>query len=987
MGRRRTLLPVLLAACAGQSLHAAAIAGPADVVIGRTPTGAVCLARPIGAVERTWRIACDGERQSQGVVSESADSDGSAQPKSADGLAPCKAPENAALEGLEGARRTLCPARRDGRDWLLFEAHAPGDPLKKLSVELPAALADLAGPALLAPLRAPTTATPTSPAESRWKDAYRTSQAGDFEAAEQRFSEITLAASGADGQRAEAYLNWARESSNLGRPAAAAEHFRQADALIEVLKDPDLTALSALYKSIAARNESRFEDAVRWARQAITASNFAPDGDAGSLRVQEGEVLIDGGTARKLNADSPEGADPCAANAIGGCASRWRGLRDAYAAYLAGTALEALGDSHNAAEALDDAARRISLAVAAERNGDGGAAWLSADIEAERARLALAHGDIGGALTHARAARDAVRASPAQAGGERDAATRLLLARVEAAQGDWAASRSDYELAFETLRTGPGDLSVNPEDAEAYFDGALREMGEGGRGRGDAPDRILSAMQSLQFDETGAGLLRLRRRLEQVEGPDAALARGAADARRTLAAVRLKLEARTDDALARAAEAARDDLRAKERDLFTRRPELARTGSGAATIGELRGALKKGELYVKTVLFANRGYGLAIDADGARAYRIPLGRKEAAAQVDALRRPFDDPIRLTRFDVEASHRLYSTLFGPAETSVAKAERVIYDADAALLGLPPALLVTDAASVRTYQAALRAARETGRPGPDLYAGINWLGRRAEVTSSLSPLGFLQARRSPPSAARKVYAGYGGARPETPEDPNQFATIAATDRYAPDCAQTRLSTAQLAAQAPPRPAATTALRNIAYGVSGGEAAADGRLSDVRILLIGARGLNPSADGCLRAPALATSLGDTLADGLLTQDRITGLKLDAELVVLTGWSTGVTMDGTGPEVMSGQALVGLTDAFVAAGARNLIVSQWEAPTRATVQMITETLSAKDAEAAALRRAQLRLMDAPETAHPYYWAGFSLLGDGARTLAPSSR
>ena len=114
---------------------------------------------------------------------------------------------------------------------------------------------------------------------------------------------------------------------------------------------------------------------------------------------------------------------------------------------------------------------------------------------------------------------------------------------------------------------------------------------------------------------------------------------------------------------------------------------------------ELRGALMNGELYVKTVLFANRGYGLVIGADGVRAYRIPLGRQDAAARVDALRRPFDDPIRLTRFDVEASYRLYSILLGPVETAVAKARRVIYDADASLLSLPPAVLVTDAASVR------------------------------------------------------------------------------------------------------------------------------------------------------------------------------------------------------------------------------------------------------------------------------------------------
>ena len=36
-------------------------------------------------------------------------------------------------------------------------------------------------------------------------------------------------------------------------------------------------------------------------------------------------------------------------------------------------------------------------------------------------------------------------------------------------------------------------------------------------------------------------------------------------------------------------------------------------------------------------------------------------------------------------------------------------------------------------------------------------------------------------------------------------------------------------------------------------------------------------------------------------------------------------------------------------------------------------------DGTAAALRQAQLGLMERPETSHPYYWAGFAVVGDGA--------
>jgi CHAT domain-containing protein len=984
----RTLLP-LLAACALTNVDGAASAAPAGFVIGRTPTGAVCMAKPTGTTKHHWRIQCDGDRQGFGALTDDtltddADAETQAQIKTVDGLTPCRAPEKLVLQGLEGVRRTVCPARRDGRDWILFEAQAPGAPGRRLSLELPAELADLAGPALRAPLQSPPDTATEASVAARWTDAYRTSQAGDFSAAEKRFSEITLTTSGADGQRAEAYLNWARESSNLGRPMAAAEHFRQADALIEVIKDPDLQALSALYKAIAARNESRFEDAVRWAHQSIEVGGVKSS-EAAPARAEAGEIRIDGQTAERLNAESPGSEVSCGANAIGACAQHWRGVRDAYAAYLAGTSLEALGDYVAAARALDDAADRISSTLAAGRVTDDNVSWFAADIQAERARLALDRGDTATALTLAQAAREVVRGTALLAGGERDVATRLLLARVEAAHNDTEASRGEYDLAFETLRTGPGGLIANPEDAEAYFEGLLRDIGTTASENSAVIDRLLIAMQSLQFDETGGGLLRLRRRLEQGEGPDAALAKDAAAARQALAIARLKVDgSHDDDAASRALRAARDVLRVKDAALFARHPELVRTGSRTVTAEDLRRALAKDELYVKIVLFANQGYGVAVDTGGVRAYRIPIGRKDAATRIDALRRPFDDPIRLTRFDVEASYQLYSALFGPVADAATHAARVIYDVDGSLLSLPPALLVTDAESVRRYQANLQTSRETRQYGADLYAGVHWLGRLTDVTSSLSPQSFLELRRRPPSAARRTYVGYGPERPENPEDPNLFVAIARVDPYAQDCADTRRSTAELAAQAPPKPASTTALRNIAYGVSAEPDRPEAPLSDFRVLLIGARGLTPSVNGCLGAPALATSLGEVHPDGLLTADRIARLKLDAELVVLTGWNTGVTPDAADGEDMSGPALVGLADAFAAAGARNLLFSHWEAPTRATVQLITQTLSAGGAESTALRQAQIRLMDAPSTSHPYYWAGFSLAGDGARTLAP---
>jgi hypothetical protein len=41
----------------------------------------------------------------------------------------------------------------------------------------------------------------------------------------------------------------------------------------------------------------------------------------------------------------------------------------------------------------------------------------------------------------------------------------------------------------------------------------------------------------------------------------------------------------------------------------------------------------------------------------------------------------------------------------------------------------------------------------------------------------------------------------------------------------------------------------------------------------------------------------------------------------------------------------------------------------------------------AAALESAQEKLMDDPRTSHPFYWAAFIILGDGAKPLVPAPR
>ncbi|MEJ2457090.1 MAG: CHAT domain-containing protein, partial [Novosphingobium sp.] len=151
-----------------------------------------------------------------------------------------------------------------------------------------------------------------------------------------------------------------------------------------------------------------------------------------------------------------------------------------------------------------------------------------------------------------------------------------------------------------------------------------------------------------------------------------------------------------------------------------------------------------------------------------------------------------------------------------------------------------------------------------------------------------------------------------------------------------------------------------------------------------------VTPPRPGCPVRPALLTSFGGAGSDGLLSFGEIFNLSLDADLVVLSGCDTaagaglGVTRE-TGLTTGGGEALDGLVRAFIAAGGRQVIASHWPAPDdfNATERLFAGFYRAKGAAIGeALRVSERKLMDDPETSHPYYWAGFAVIGDAARPV-----
>ncbi|MEZ5294466.1 MAG: CHAT domain-containing tetratricopeptide repeat protein [Vicinamibacterales bacterium] len=203
----------------------------------------------------------------------------------------------------------------------------------------------------------------------------------------------------------------------------------------------------------------------------------------------------------------------------------------------------------------------------------------------------------------------------------------------------------------------------------------------------------------------------------------------------------------------------------------------------------------------------------------------------------------------------------------------------------------------------------------------------------------------ARRSGPDGA--VVAADPTPPPDAPRDPLPGARLEA-DEVARRAGGRRVETL-LGANA-----TETALKAAAPGADWLHVAAHASVSPDR----------PMASAIVLAP----SADD---DGYLRVDEIVALRLAADLVVLSGCSTGLGR-------VSSDGIAGLTGAFLSAGARTIVTSLWDVSDDSTAFLMArfyEGLQAGRSKASALRRAQLATR--ARYAHPGHWAAFQLTGE----------
>ena len=1032
--------PTLLVA--GLMLSSATTASPnRDFPLGQSATGAVCEAvqefdDPAVQVRgaRAWSIHCRGytaifgrlyafERDgSKSVASGSAWSTALAE------RAKCAAPQAATIAGLNNAQRAVCQSvpggvaysvytRADGDAEAVAEGFAPLTDLIEAGLKIVSDVSPVPASALQAQPQGQyasrgggegaslTAAVSAAQQTSDWlkNRAHVENQGWLFGDAERDFRALATSDNVSDQDRAYALLNVAQNISNQGRFAEADKYFAEAAATAQKVHDRQLDALFLNYQALHLLNQRRFKEALSTAERAAAMRDaidpaVEPQAATTAIDYREGgkEIEISPVLATKLN----QRERATGFRVVRLSATERLQIQNAQAQYVIGVARSQLGDTAGARKVLE----QVDIDLSNPRWANSGA-FLRAETLDALARMDLKDSKPSDAQSRFLAAiklfqenRNLV-ASPAQA------TLYLGLAQSEAMTGQADRALDDYKTGFAVFQQSRRSLGDARNAAGPYLDLLIDRIAKDPANARRYEDQYFNVTQIIVGQATAATLAQLSARVSKGDERSTTLARQLDDTQRQIAIKIAGIKHKQDSGLSAAVD--QEELTALNREaetlqqqLLEANPHYGQVVEETATLDKMQQSLAPGEIYVKTVLLANRGYAIAISHDAVDAYQIPLTRNDAIAKVKTLRLPFDADY-VTRFDVPAAHDLFVAVFGPVQDQVRKARNLIYEPDSAMVSLPAAVFVTDTDSVEAFKKR-KAQDPRGRLDLDLYEGTAWLGRTVDISLTVSATAFLQTRAIKPSRAGRPFLAFGDPSTKGP-DPRRYALLvdpsdAAT---APTCERLRSTWASKGPGALEGIADTirTVGRSsgatpddIVLGQSFTDLSVLGRsnLADYRVVFFGTHAVLPANHSCLPEAVLVTSLGAGKSDGFLDEGEILQLKMDADMVVLAACNTGgagsTETDRTGLSG-SGDELSGLARDFIYAGARSILVSQWQVEAVATSNLMGRLFQPGSAsQSDALRKAEVALMDDKSTSHPYYWAGFSLVGDGARAMPSSS-
>ncbi len=816
-------------------------------------------------------------------------------------------------------------------------------------------------------------------------EAYRRNNGARFAEASEFFESIANRNDKGGSSKAEALANTGLQQSNLGNFRTANRLFAEASAAV-ARGDGVTQRMLRNFRAINFLNQLQPDAALRELESRVESVSAVFDRDL----LNQG--IISEPLSVQINRENSS-LQRISGISSGLTPAERAQILDAQAIALSATAARQQGRFDDALAQFDTAAKQLDSV----RDGRvASTAWLRSEFEIEQALIAEAQGRISDAASafdrSIRVTEASFPESPA-----------LLAARARKAA--FLGRTGEVDGALEIFSQVVDESPSIPDSGltlrqllSPYFSLLVRTRHEGNVA---AMFRASQVLQRPGVAQTQAVLAR-----ELSEGNDEAASMFRLSVARSRQIARLELEVRalsanpaqTPEEGQRLASASGtlEGLRAEQTALQSKLaafPKYSALAPDAVTLDQLQAALRDGEAYYKLIEVGNNIYALYITRDYAEALPIDGTVQQLEEDVAALRATLGEPLNgqvvVLPFDIEASHALYDKLFGPVADRILSVSHLIVEPDGALLKLPASVLVMDQASVDDYN------RRMKKRNADEYdfRGVAWLGRDRAMSVAVSPRGFMESRALEPSRAQRSYLGLGSNAV-----PAERPVVAVADECQWPLAvwQNPIASDELfLAQKQFGDAGSAVLTGSAFSDSA--LLSDTTLADYKVLHFATHGLltAPRAD-CPARPALVTSFGSSGSDGLLTFREIFDLKLNADLVILSACDTaGEASVGASREagVTTGgnYALDGLVRAFVGAGARSVIASHWPVPDDfdATKRLISGLFDVTSGHtiAQSLAKSQVSLMDDANTSHPFYWAAFIILGDGARSLGNHDR
>ena len=820
--------------------------------------------------------------------------------------------------------------------------------------------------------------------EGARSEAYARNHNGSYAEASEFFETLVKRDSNSTGRGAEFLANQGLQQSNLGNFASADALFDRADKSVAA-RDGVTQRLIRNFRTIHLLNQQQADAALTLLDRSVVKITAGIDDSV----VSSGEITSE--LANQINRENEN------LRRVGGFDSGLsdfeRGqILDGQASHLRGVAMRINKDFVAATEAQNAALETIE----AVRGGRViSTAWLRSDIQSELALTSEFLGKIDNAKGYFAEAIAIFETEYPQSPA-------LLAAKARFAGFQGRSGLVDEALALyatvvEDSNSIPGAAVVMRDLLGPYFELLTARPDDDS----DAAAAMFLASQALQRPGVAQTQAALARELSEGDDEASALFRLAVSRTREIARTRSQIAQLSSKASLNADEIrdlsySQDALTSLELEQTRLQSQLSKfpryrvLAPQAMALDEMQKLLKTGEAYYKVNIVGNAIYSILVTPDDVRSFKVADDLAALQQTVNDLR---DSIVRIEYgapttypFNVELARALYRSLFEPVEAQLADVKHLIYEPDGPLLQLPPYLLVEDQASVDAY------VDRTQDIDSDVFdfTGVQWFGKGRDMSIAVSPRSFAEVRAIAPSTGKYRYLGLG--ENAVPDASLQY-TAAQDDQcqWGTETWGNPISGAELHLA---RDIVGATRSNVITGAGFSDSAllAQDDLNEYRIIHFATHGLvTAPKPQCTARPALITSFGDKGSDGLLSFQEIFDLQLNADVVILSACDTaGMASVGASREagVATGgnYALDGLVRAFVGAGARSVVASHWPVPDDfdATERLIGGMFGAeKDMPlATSLRLAQQKLMDDPITSHPYYWAAFVVLGDGAKAF-----